>query len=829
MPANGIELAKAYVQIVPSADGIQGELEKAMGSAGEKAGETGGKGIASGIGKVVGGIGKAAAAGLAATATGIAGITTAAIGSYAEFEQLSGGVEKLYGTAADQIMQYANQAYATAGMSANEYMETATSFSASLINSLGGDVDEAAKMTDVAMRAMSDNVNVFGSDMESVSNAFMGFSKQNYTMLDNLKLGYGGTKSEMERLIADANEYRASIGETSDLSIDSFADVVQAIQSIQEAQNIAGTTGKEAMTTIEGSATATKAAWQNLLTAIGTGQGLDEALDALLTSIFGGENGGGLLNNILPRVEKILSAIGEFLPKAAPVFITAIGNLVLEILPSLAESAGSVFSGLVDGILAVLPTLISYLPQLLSTFIDLVLQIAEGIIQNLPMIIQTIVEALPVILPKLIDGIVALFVMLCENFQAIIDPIIQALPDIINAITDALIDNLPLIIYGIVMLIAGIVKEIPALLVGIWETITHFFSKVWEEWVGPVFEKVGGFFREMWDAVVQGYTNLWNGIVGIFQGAANWFDENVVQPVVNFFKGLWDGIVYWFDTIIGPWIEIAKRAFLAFKENVIDPLAEWFKNLWEGIKNAAQTAWNFISGIWNAVSGWFNEHVIQPIAGFFSKMWEGVSGAAKKAWEGIKSVFSPIVEWFRGVFSKAWQAVKNVFSAGGRVFEGIKEGIVSAFKTVVNAIIRGLNKVIALPFNAINAAFDKLRGLSILKVQPFSWLPTLNVPQIPELAAGGVLEKGRMGLLEGTGAEAVVPLEKNTGWIKRVAQEMSEASPGDFTDAADEIIDAIRSMKLYIDGRILAGGIAGEMDQSLGGRSIMAGRGVATV
>lgn len=777
MPANGIELAKAYVQIVPSADGIQGELEKAMGSAGEKAGETGGKGIASGIGKVVGGIGKAAAAGLAATATGIAGITTAAMGSYAEFEQLSGGVEKLYGTAADQIMQYANQAYATAGMSANEYMETATSFSASLIGSLGGDVDKAAQMTDVAMRAMSDNVNVFGSDMESVSNAFMGFSKQNYTMLDNLKLGYGGTKSEMERLIADANEYRASIGETSDLSIDSFADVVQAIQSIQEAQNIAGTTGKEAMTTIEGSATATKAAWQNLLTAIGTGQGLDEALDALLTSIFGGENGGGLLNNILPRVETILSALGEFLPKAAPVFAEAIGGLIQELLPSMLESASVLFSGLVDGILAVLPTLISYLPTILETFINLVLQIAQGIVTALPQLVEMIASALPVLIPQIVNGLVSLFLLIVDNFGAIIDPLIVALPDIINSLTDALISNLPQIILGIIRLVGMIIVRIPQILAGLWKTITHFIATVWQEWIGPALGKVGEFFARIWNDVIDSYKQ---------------FGQKIY-------------------------------------DNVIAPTAEFFTGLWDGVKNAALAAKDFLVETWNAVSGWFNEHVIQPITGFFGKMWEGVSGAAKKAWEGIKSTFGAVAEWFRSIFSKAWEKVKGVFSSGGKVFDGIKEGIVSAFKTVVNAIIRGLNKVIALPFNAINAAFDKLRGLSILKMQPFSWLPTLNVPQIPELAAGGVLEKGRMGLLEGTGAEAVVPLEKNTGWIKRVAQEMSEASPGDFSDAADEIIDAIRSMKLYIDGRILAGGIAGEMDQSLGGRSIMAGRGVATV
>lgn len=691
---NGIELAKAYVQVIPSTEGIQGDLEKAMGSAGEKAGEKGGKGIASGIGKVIGGIGKVAAAGLAATTAGIAGITTAATESYAEFEQLSGGVEKLYGDASNQVLEFANQAYSTAGMSANQYLETATSFSASLINSLGGDVDEAAKITDVAMRAMSDNVNVFGSDMGSVTNAFMGFSKQNYTMLDNLKLGYGGTKSEMERLIADANEYRASIGETSDLSIESFADIVKAIQSIQEAQNIAGTTGREAMTTIEGSAAATKAAWQNVLTAIGTGEGMDVAMDQLLTSIFGGEDGGGLLNNILPRVQTILTSLGEFLPTAAPVFAQAIGGLIQELLPSMLESAGVLFGGLIDGFLAVLPTVIEYLPTILETVISLILEVGRGIVGALPQLMEMIASALPTLIPQIVDGLVSLFLLIVDNFGAIIDPIIVALPDIINSLTDALIRNLPQIILGIVRLVGMIIARLPQILAGIWQTITGFFGSVWNNWIAPNREKVLGFFRGIWD--------------------------------------------------------------------------------------------------------------------------------------GIKGAFSAVTSWFRDIFSKAWQAVKNVFSTGGRVFEGIKEGIAGVFHTVVNAIIRGINVVIAAPFNAINGIFNRLRGISILKMQPFSWLPALNVPQIPQLYEGGVLERGQMGILEGTGAEAVVPLERNTGWIKRVAAEMAVAGPDNYTDAADDIIDALHGLRIYLDGDALVGGVAGRMDQNLGGRQILAGRGVTT-
>ena len=200
-------------------------------------------------------------------------IVGGAVEGYASYEQLAGGVKKLYGDASNTVMRFAQDAYKTSGMSANQYMEQATSFSAALVSSLGGDTAAAARQTDVAMRAISDNVNTFGSDMDSVQNAFQGFAKQNYTMLDNLKLGYGGTKQEMERLIADANAYAAANGKAADLSIDSFSDIVTAIELIQEKQGIAGTTAKEAATTIEGSIAMTKAAWANLLAEFGKEDG----------------------------------------------------------------------------------------------------------------------------------------------------------------------------------------------------------------------------------------------------------------------------------------------------------------------------------------------------------------------------------------------------------------------------------------------------------------------------------------------------------------------------------------------------------------------------
>lgn len=215
-----------------------------------------------------------------------------------------------------------------------------------------------------------------------------------------------------------------------------------------------------------------------------------------------------------------------------------------------------------------------------------------------------------------------------------------------------------------------------------------------------------------------------------------------------------------------------SEAFRQFWIDLWNKVKEIVTAAWEAITGFFKAAWDKIREIWAAVSGWFKEKVIDPIKGFFTGMWDGLKDGAVKAWEGIKSVFSVVADWFKNIFSKAWQAVKNVFSTGGKIFEGIKDGIVTAFKAVVNAIIRGINKVIAIPFNAINWVLEKIRNVSILGITPFSWIKTFSVPQIPQLARGGILRRGQVGLLEGDGAEAVVPLEKNKQWIAAVVKDM---------------------------------------------------------
>ena len=528
--AEGINLGKAWVQIVPSAEGFSGKLKGIVDSEATQAGVSGGGKLSGALGGALKMGGAAIAAGMAAATTAVVSFGKEAVSSYAEYEQLAGGVEKLYGTAADKIKKYADEAYKTSGMSANAYMETATSFSAALIGDLKGDVNKAADLTDVAMRAMSDNVNVFGSDMQSVQNAFQGFAKGQYNMLDNLKLGYGGTKTEMERLIKDANTYRKSIGESADLSIDSFADIVQAIQSVQEAQNIAGTTNKEAMSTIEGSATATKAAWDNLITSIGRGEGINESFNALLTSLFGEGEGEGLLNQIIPRIETVMQGIGDFILQAAPILSEKIPPLIQSIVPSLLSGAATLISALAQGLLAALPTLMP-----IAT--DILMSIITGIVNNLPMILSTGVE----LIMTLVSGI-------SESLPTLIPAMVNA----ILTMVDGLLNNIP-------MLIDCAIKLITGLATGLVNAIPILLEK------GPVI--VGKLVVAIIAAIPQLVTAGGKLVVAIVQGAANLSSQiisagrNIVSGFKQGFIEAWGNFKSWVVNKVQELISSVKGAF----------------------------------------------------------------------------------------------------------------------------------------------------------------------------------------------------------------------------------------------------------------------------
>lgn len=333
MPAN---VGTAYVTIMPSTKGFAKELA----GEGKAAGASSGSAFSGAFGKALGGLAKVGATAFAGIATSVGLIGKGALDAYADFEQLQGGVQKLFGDSWQDVMDNANNAYRTSGLSANKYMEQVTSFSSALVKSLGGDTKKAAQLSDVAMRNMADNVNVFGSNMEDVQNAFQGFAKQNYTMLDNLKLGYGGTKSEMQRLVKDAAALTATqekLGIEVDANSLSFDNIVSAIAVMQDEMKIAGTTGKEAMKTISGSVQMAKSAWENWLTGLGNEDAdMGKLTDQLLESI------GAVANNIGPRVTIIGERIADALPGVIQTAFEVIPGIAGPILVTAFDTVGGI-------------------------------------------------------------------------------------------------------------------------------------------------------------------------------------------------------------------------------------------------------------------------------------------------------------------------------------------------------------------------------------------------------------------------------------------------------------------------------------------------------
>lgn len=346
----------------------------------------------------------------------------------------------------------------------------------------------------------------------------------------------------------------------------------------------------------------------------------------------------------------------------------------------------------------------------------------------------------------------------------------------------------------------GLVIAAIAALVGafiyLWnncEEFRQFWADMWEG-IKAGYEAVVEFFETGIEAVVelfnyfiewitQGASDLWEGVTSVFSGVAEWVDSVIIQPLIemfnnilSFFGSIWDGIknfaVNAWNGISAVWSIVSSW----FNDNIIAPVHDFFANFFDYLLNGFKLLWDGIVAVWAIVSSWFNDTIITPVKDFFVGMWDNVTSGAKNAWEGIKSVFSVVTNWFKNTFSKAWQAVKNVFSTGGKIFDGIKEGITDAFKTVVNAIIRGINKVISIPFNAINNILEKIRNVSIAGVTPFSGIVhTFDVPQIPELARGGIVNRSTMFIAGEAGKEAIIPLENNTGWIAKVAEGLAVA------------------------------------------------------
>lgn len=507
-----------------------------------------------GAAKKVGAAALAASAAVATAATAaVVDLTKQAVSAYADYEQLTGGVETLFGAGGRTLEEYAQsigktsdeakdsynklmsaqaevganaeKAFETAGLSANEYMETVTSFSASLIQSLDGDTQAAARYADEAIVDMSDNANKMGSSMESIQNAYQGFAKQNYTMLDNLKLGYGGTKEEMERLLRDAEKMEGYIEGSFDLS--NFGDIVEAIHIVQENMGIAGTTAKEASSTISGSIGMVKASWENVVTFMGSGDS-DQLYDAINNLV---ESVGTAADNLLPVVETALLGISDLVSQLAPEIAEKLPSMITEALPSLLDAGVQAIEALAHG-------LIDSIPQLMPTVIDIIMQLAQMIIEMAPeltkcgidLIVQLalgLADALPELIPACIDAIITIVEALLDN----IDQLIDAGIELILALADGLIEALP-----------RLIEKAPEIIIKLVEALVRNYPKIISAGTDLIAKLIEGIVK-CWGQVAQTgmeiVDNVKNGFSDKVKEALNW-GKDLIQNFIDGIKAKWD-------------------------------------------------------------------------------------------------------------------------------------------------------------------------------------------------------------------------------------------------------------------------------------------------
>lgn len=853
---------------------------------------------------------KVSAAAIAGVATVIGGIAIKATQAYKDYEQLTGGVETLFGAgglsmakyaeeqgktiqeiqgeymnlmkAQDEVMYNASRAYETAGLSANEYMETVTSFSASLIQSVGGDTQKAAELADQAIIDMSDNANKMGSSMESIQNAYQGFAKQNYTMLDNLKLGYGGTKEEMQRLLKDAEKLS---GQKFDLS--SYADIVEAIHVVQENMGIAGTTAKEAAETIEGSLNMTKAAWQNLITAIGKGEGIDDAfnkfidsadtfLDNVIPVFIRAINGIGdviskmapeisarlpaLINSVVPDlisaaasivtqlaiglpgiIESILPSLIDGVNKVINALIRAIPSIlvgILNIIPSVVEAVNKVMDALIDaiptilrgimvmynrfyeagaelimnlitGIIDVLPeigsALMDALPMFFGTFTNIINQIAavlpglitqlvdmipsfidgiittlsasapqllnawtnlfSGLISALPTIITSLLNELPKLITTVINAIVGAIPLFVNAAVEIVNALAMALPDIIQALVDALPETLDAIIEGILALIEAIIDNLPTLIEAILVALPMIIDAIVEGLIDSVDLIVDAGFQLMFglidaipmiidalvplipDIISAVVVALWNEAPKILGAASDLF-MNLVTGLLSVFGDL--------NSALGEAVTNVLKFF-------IEPVANLFTGLWDDIVDTFKGIGSWFSGIfseaWTAITEVFN---FDTVTEFFVGVWDTIT----EAWDGLATSLG-------GIFKTAWNNIKHAFSTAESWFKKLGTTISDAISGAIKA---GINALFDLMEKVLNGAIDLINGI----IKGINKIPGVDIKKIehvdlPELARGGIVDDPTVALIGEAGKEAIVPLENNTEWITKVANQLATA------------------------------------------------------
>lgn len=727
-------------------------------------------GKASGVGqallKGIGTFAKWGAAAATAAATATAALVKSAVTAYSDYEQLVGGVETLFKDSASEVQKYAANAYQTAGLSANEYMETVTGFSASLLQSLDGDTKAAAEKANVAITDMSDNANKMGTSMESIQNAYQGFAKQNYTMLDNLKLGYGGTKEEMQRLLEDAEKLS---GQKFDLS--SYADIVDAIHVVQTEMGITGTTAKEAATTIQGSVNMTKAAWQNLVVGIADDT---QDFDGLVNNFVESVTTAG--NNILPRVEIALKGVGTLVEKLAPIVAKTVPNIVSTTLPSMIKAGTSMIRALLDGLLKAVP-------ELIPCFKDIINQLIEVIVDNLPLIIEAavtiagaIVSGLVEALPDILTAGIQLIQSLAQGLTNGIPTILSTAIDIVSKLAMTFYKNEPQIIQTGLQLLLGLVKGIlqavPQLLSVLPDIINQGVESLLSE-IPMIIECGIELLTSLVDAlpqIIQSIVAVLPQIISsIIEALLSHIDE-IIQAGIKLLVALIDALPQIIDTICKALPQIIEGITGALLDHIDDMIYAGVDLFMALITNLAE--------IKNALASKMPEiiaSIVRAIGECLGEMWEAGKRLMNKLWQGLKEVAPNIASWFKDFLH--------------------------------NLFIQDVN---------VQVDTSSLKSSATAKI-------TNKSTSARKHAKGGVVEKGEIALLEGDGAEAVVPLHQNRMWISRVAQDMKNAldygqsSSGSKNDNAlleliyellerlpDLILEGMESVNMKVDKREFA-------------------------
>lgn len=691
-------VGSAYVSLMPSMDGFASKIGKEFGSQGNAAGKAFGdsmtvgidggakksSGILTWLGTVAKGAATAAVAGFTALTGAVTAIGGAALSAYADYEQLVGGVDTLFGSSSQTLQGYAAEAYKTCGMSANRYMTQATSFAASLVSSCSGDVAKAADYANMAMGDMSDNVNKMGSDMTDVQNAYQGFAKQNYTMLDNLKLGYGGTQAEMKRLIADANKLRQEQGKNADLTIDSYADVVEAIHTVQENMGITGTTAKEAATTISGSIGMAKAAWENFITGLGRDDvDFSQLTQQLLESI------GAVATNVAPRVAQI----GQGIITAFPVVLSGLGTVLAPIVSEALSTAWNVAINALAGIGIHLPSVDS--SQMLSGInaamdaAKLLLTDPAAFLEKGNQLVQSVGSGIRAGVPKIVSEGLNVLTSLSQAFLTGFPQIVSMGGQLVLSLVQGLMDSLPSLIEQGPQIVSNIANGISAAAGVLLDTGLQIIVAIGTGLVNAVptlLANIPQILQAVWDAFVayQWVTLGGTLVTSIGEGIAA-----LGSQIPTKLKGFFDQAVNHAGEFVS---NMAAKGLQAGSDFLL---------------NIAAT----LSQMPGRVAGWFSE-IIFNAASLVSSLGAKASAAGQGFLSGIQGGFDAAVSFVASIPGRVVGAIGDL---GGL--------LVNSGRSLINGFVSGIQSAIGGALSTVSGAVSQIRSFfpfSPAKRGPFS-------------------------------------------------------------------------------------------------------------